>query len=411
MKILLSAYACDPNNGSEPGVGWNWVKQFARFHDVWVITRANNRTAISDALEKEPMPNVHWIYYDLPQWITRWKKGFYGIQIYYFLWQIGIYFVGQNLIQKIPFDAIQHITFGKYWTPSFIGLLSSKFIWGPVGGGESMPPIMGKTLSLRGKFYEIIRNSVRFLNHLNPVSRYIAKKSLLAIATTEQTAMQLKKLGANKVIIHPQCGITTKELNYFSTYASSPETPFRLISVGRLIHWKGFHLGLQAFADFQNDFPNSEYWLINDGVEAKHLSKLSVSLGIQNKVFFLGKLPTLDDVYRKISQSHVLVHPALHEAFGNVCLEAMAIGKPVICLDLGGPALQVTEDTGFKISVISPDQVIKDMAFAMSCLAENSELRQQMGDNAVKRANEYFNWDIKGQQMQKIYNDLGIRTK
>ena len=49
MKIILSAYGCNPNSRSEFGVGWNWVKQFARFHEVWVITRANNKTTISDA--------------------------------------------------------------------------------------------------------------------------------------------------------------------------------------------------------------------------------------------------------------------------------------------------------------------------------------------------------------------------
>ncbi|MGB8801257.1 MAG: hypothetical protein WCC97_11250, partial [Candidatus Acidiferrales bacterium] len=62
LKILLSAYACEPDKGSEPGVGWNHVKQAARFHDVWVLTRSNNRASIERALATEPMPNVHWIY-------------------------------------------------------------------------------------------------------------------------------------------------------------------------------------------------------------------------------------------------------------------------------------------------------------------------------------------------------------
>ena len=59
MKVLLSAYACEPNKGSEPGTGWNWLKQIARFNEIWVITRANNRESIESALENEPMPNVH----------------------------------------------------------------------------------------------------------------------------------------------------------------------------------------------------------------------------------------------------------------------------------------------------------------------------------------------------------------
>jgi len=52
MKVLVSAYACEPHKGSEPGVGWNWVKQIARFHEVWVITRANNKEKIEEELNR-----------------------------------------------------------------------------------------------------------------------------------------------------------------------------------------------------------------------------------------------------------------------------------------------------------------------------------------------------------------------
>ena len=56
LKVLASAYACEPEKGSEPGAGWNWVKQIARFHEVWVITRANNRLSIDQALSKSRCP-------------------------------------------------------------------------------------------------------------------------------------------------------------------------------------------------------------------------------------------------------------------------------------------------------------------------------------------------------------------
>ena len=58
LKILISAYACEPDKGSEPGVGWNWAKQISRFHEVWVITRKNNRPSI----EKELEENIYQTY-------------------------------------------------------------------------------------------------------------------------------------------------------------------------------------------------------------------------------------------------------------------------------------------------------------------------------------------------------------
>jgi hypothetical protein len=96
MKVLLSAYACEPGKGSEPGVGWSWVRQIARFAEVWVITRANNRGTIEKALREEPLPNVHWVYFDLPRWARFWKKGQRGVHLYYYLWQVGIYFLARQ---------------------------------------------------------------------------------------------------------------------------------------------------------------------------------------------------------------------------------------------------------------------------------------------------------------------------
>ena len=56
-------------------------------------------------------------------------------------------------------------------------------------------------------------------------------------------------------------------------------------------------------------------------------------------------------------------------------MEAMAAGRPVICLDLGGPALQVTEATGIKIPAISPEQVISDIAIALERIATDAPRR------------------------------------
>ena len=93
MKLLISAYACEPGLGSEPGVGWNCVRQAARFHEVWVLTRKNNREPIENALKTVPLENVHFAYFDLPRWARFWKRGTRGLHLYYYLWQIGAYLV------------------------------------------------------------------------------------------------------------------------------------------------------------------------------------------------------------------------------------------------------------------------------------------------------------------------------
>ena len=59
---------------------------------------------------------------------------------------------------------------------------------------------------------------------------------------------------------------------------------------------------------------------------------------------------------------HVLVHPSLHDSSPFVCIEAMGAGRPVICLDLGGPAAQVTAETGFKVRASTPRDTVSALA-------------------------------------------------
>jgi len=59
LRILLSAYACEPDRGSEAALDWNWAKQAARHHNVWGISRSSNRRSIQAQLTVDPrMANV-----------------------------------------------------------------------------------------------------------------------------------------------------------------------------------------------------------------------------------------------------------------------------------------------------------------------------------------------------------------
>jgi glycosyltransferase involved in cell wall biosynthesis len=405
MKILISAYHCEPGKGSEHSVGWSWVLQLAKFHDVFVITETGWRNAIEKSLAQNPISRLKFVYLDLPPWALFWEKGRLGFEAHHYLWQLLAYFVGRRMHKKIGFDLVHHITFGRYWTPSFLSLLPLPFIWGPVGGGESSPASFWPLFSLRGRIFELLRDFARNLGEWDPFVRATARRSAVAVATTEQTAVRLKMLGARQVVVHPQFGMTPDERRFFGSLGKPRQKPFRFISMGRLLPWKGFHLGLLAFARLHQSHPDAEYWIVNDGIEMGHLKELARKLGVEQKVTFWGKLPTLHDVHARLAECDVLVHPALHEAFGNVCLEALASGRPVLCLDLGGPALQVQEGTGIKVTASSPEETVAELAAAMIKLASDPDLCVRMGRAAQRSVEERFDWDRKGKFMAKVYDD------
>jgi glycosyltransferase involved in cell wall biosynthesis len=405
MKVLISAYACEPGRGTELGVGWNTVREVARYHEVWVLTRPDDgREAIEAELARNPIPNLHFVYFTLPIWGSGWKWGQGAFQIHYYLWQIQAYFVARKLHQAIGFDLAHHVTFVKYSTPSFLCLLPIPFIFGPVGGGETAPQPFYRDFSWKAKIYELLRDLTRWLGEIDPFTQLTVRRSALVWATTADTAKRLEAMGGKNVKVLSQVGLLPEEVEQLSQFSVTDPVPLRFISVGRFLHWKGFHLGLRAFAQ-ANLPPEAEYWLVGKGPEAATLRALASDLGIISQVQFLNEMPRAD-LMHKLGTCLALVHPSLHDSGAFVCLEAMAAGRPVICLDLGGPAVQVTETTGFKVPAENPEQAIAGMAAAMQRLATEPELRSRLGASGRQRVNEWFNWETKGQALVGVYETM-----
>ncbi|WP_341531255.1 glycosyltransferase [Nostoc sp. UHCC 0302] len=412
MKVLISAYACEPNLGSEPGVGWNVIREVSKYHHVWVLTSNCHREGIETELARNPLPNIQFVYLDPLGWVLDWskegKQTQWAVHFHYYLWQIWGYFVSRSLHEQICFDTLHHVTYVRYSSPSFLSLLPVPFIWGPVGGGESAPKEFWKDFSQRAKAYETARHLLRSIGELDPFVHITAKKSVVVRATTDDTAKRLYKLGANYVQITSESGLSEAEINRLAQCKVPDSSSLRFISMGRLLHWKGFHLGLRAFA--QADLPDAEYWILGDGPEKEKLHSLIQDLGITQRVTFWGRLPR-EDTLSKLAESHVLVHPSLHDSGGWVCMEAMAAARPVICLDLGGPSFQITQETGIKIPAHTPEQAVQELAKAMRLLGRDPELRLRMGQAGQKRVKEGFSWESKGQELAKLYEEISIQDK
>jgi glycosyltransferase involved in cell wall biosynthesis len=404
LNILISAYSCQPHQGSEPGVGWHLVQEIAKYHRVWVLTRSQNQAAIEAELAQHPVANLTVVYCDPP---TGWRRLPPARVPHYYGWQVGAYFTAQTLLQTVAIDLIHHVTYVRYSTPSFLALLPVPFVWGPVGGGEMAPAPFWVDFGPRGRGYEVLRSLVHRLGELDPFTRLTARRSCIVQATTPDTAQRLQAMGATAVQVAAAIGLSAQELNRLTAVGDRPlptPAPLRAISVARLLHWKGLHLGLRAFA--QAAIPDdSEYWIVGEGPELANLRALTADLGLGDRVKFLGNLPR-DRVLDCLTQAQVLIHPSLHESGGFVCLEAMAAGLPVLCLDLGGPSLQVTDETGFKIPAHHPDQAVQGLATALATLSTDPALGQRLGAAGRERVQQHFSWEAKGQALSDQYTKL-----
>ena len=406
MKGLVFAYACEPGKGSEPEVGWQWVRQIARFHETWVITRVNNRLLIEECLKSDPNPNLHFVYVDLPVWARFWKKGSRGVHLYYQIWQIISGLKGRKLHSVIGFDIVQHVTFVNDWIGSGASLVHTPLIWGPIGSHPFVQikykDFIGIQEYILGLFRILLRISAKYRD---PLYRRCAFKSKRILVANRECITRLPELARNKAQVWAQNSATSQDL-------SSPrkhDFPLKIVTVGRLVGFKGFRLTLKAFAAHLKACPESTLTLFGEGKQRSDLEELCEDLGIQQNVTFAGQVPR-SQVLTSMETSHAFLFPSF-EGAGMVVIEAMAKGLPVVCLDFGGPGEYVTEECGIKVPLTEPEAVIQGLADALSRLASDAALYERLSAGAIERVREHYLCDRVGERLNGLYQEVYKEAK
>ncbi|MEW6675512.1 MAG: glycosyltransferase [Nitrospirota bacterium] len=412
LKVLVCAYAClgDPDrrfgDGGEGVLGWNVVKQLGRFHELWVLNSTQNRAGIEAALQNEPLSNVRFHYFDLPRWLRLLQRFPVGIQFYAYLWQIKAYFAAYSLHQQFHFDVFHHVTYANDWMASFIGaLLPIPYIRGPGGGAHCTPKAFLREYSLRGRSWERLRAAGQWLFRHDPFFILSQRRARAILVCNREALEAIPRKWQHKAYLFPVNGVSARDLALLASVGiPRNDNKFRVLSAGKLLRLKGFTLAIQAFKGFAERCPEAEFIIIGDGPELLRLKALVERLGLQPQVQFEGWLPR-EELLIRMQSCDVFLFPSLRDGGGAVVVEAMASGKPVVCLDIGGPGLHVVEECGIKVTPRSPEQAVADMTRALERLYTGKELRLQMGKEARARAEQVYHWDRLGERLLKIYQE------
>jgi glycosyltransferase involved in cell wall biosynthesis/thymidylate kinase len=407
-KVLVSAYACEPGRGSEPGVGWRMCEAISRECDAWIITRKNNKGPIEREMRKTPHPNMHFSYVDLPPWARFWKKGERGVRVYYYLWQFAAWWEAQKLIRTVKFDVAQHVTFVNDYMGTFLALLPIPFVWGPIGSPGKRPGQVWnsffKLIFERREYY--LKNCIRALDPLLWLSA-IRAKVVVGVNNDICTRFPLNFIAADKYVSHTAIGVENALIDVTSRHIN-PENEFRVISVGRLIRIKNVEISIRAFALLSQYLPTARFTVVGDGRLKPYLEQLVKHLNIEEKVEFVG-LISRAEVMVRMSQSDVFLFPS-YEAEGMVVLEALAQGLPVVCLNYGGPGKMVTPACGFAVEVDAQDRMIEKLGNALSLLASDRNLWREMSDAARRHIEQNYLWENRHLTIRKWYSKAGVEV-
>jgi glycosyltransferase involved in cell wall biosynthesis len=400
MKLLISAYACAPNRGSDHAVGWNWATEAHKLgHEIWVFVSPAHRESIKRACDEiRDLRGIHWVFPEVKGWSLKQGVEPKWERTYNLLWQRAALRHARDLHRQVGFDVVHHLTWAGIRAPTFLGALTAPLIIGPVGGGETSPPSLRDGIGLKGRVLEKIRDLSNSTITMNPLVRGgLTRASVIFVSTTD-TQNLFRGALRDKTVVFTQLGLP----NFPSgRLQRSPSGSARFLYAGRLLYWKGVHIAIRAFAEIVKQIPDARFTIVGSGPERSRLEEDVKQNNLVGSVDFIPQIPqtTLFELYRN---HDLFLFPSLHDSGGFVVLEALSHGMPVVCLDLGGPKDMVTPNSGVVVKNNGQNtaQVAAAMAREISRLLASTDKLTVLSAGAVSRAQDF----ILAQRIEGFYN-------
>ncbi|HFC53574.1 MAG TPA: glycosyltransferase [Gammaproteobacteria bacterium] len=402
-KVLISAYACQPDRGSEPGMGWNWVIRLAQHHRVWLITESGFVPFIEKYLRENPDLRVDLHITGVPrkrygEWL--WSHLYY---LSYRSWQWQAYKKALALQDKVGFDLVHQLNMIGYREPGYLWKLPVPFVWGPVGGHAQMPWRYLYFLGLKGGWYYGLRNILNWIQMRvdRRVRRAMSKADRIISATHEDQDAIRRNYGRSSVLINEQ-GISGKSRVRLNNIYNRGSV-LRVAWCGLFLERKALPIGLYAIRQASRRVA-LEFHIIGSGRCANAWKKLARKIGVDEMCVWHGEQPHREamDI---MSGCDVLMFTSLQEGTPAVVTEAIELGLPVICHDKCGFGTIVDSTCGIKVQVRSPANSIRGFAEALISLEQNPGLLEELKKGAYRKATEE-SWEKRVAAMLNIYEDV-----
>ncbi len=404
-KVIVSAYACIPDRGSEEGNGWYYSSLISKEgYRVWCLTRDVGKAEIEQKLQQFPHPNLTFVYVTVPRWVDQaYYRGLLGMYFHYLYWQWATLRVAQKLNREQQFDLVHHVSYTSLQLGSFLYKLKLPFIYGPVGGGQEAPEIMRhyfKDYWIKEKMRSWVSS---LMLRFNPGCYQSVRHADYILAWNEDTRLMVNSLGREKFVEKEFGGVGEGFIP--SKPIFRPAHPgLELVWVGRLMPRKALELSLHGLSKVEARLP-IHLTVVGDGEMGQYVPEYIAKYKLENRVTWVGKVD-YEQVKEYYKKADVFLFTSLRDTGPAQLMEAMAYSLPVVTLNLHGQAELVDDSTGIRVPITDPETVASDLAKAITWMYVNEDKRIAMGLNAFHFAQKQ-NWESKVSHIvQKYYNSV-----
>lgn len=403
MNILISAYACCPNHGSEEGMVWRVASTLASNNEVYVITDDESKSEIEAEINKLNLNHLHFFYNPVPPKVREMcnNQGDWRFYYYYRLWQKKTLQVAKDVIKNHRIDVVHQLGMITFREPGYLLELGKPFVWGPIGGMNTAPVRYLKGLSTKHKIKYHIKNCItKFQYRFIPRIVKTINNADILIAANSSSYKVLTNIYKKEVFKINETGcdyeiINVNKLNHNNS--------LDILWVGRFLPTKLLGFSLEVIKGISN-LPNVHFHVIGaafDDDETLKYKEYAKALGIDSICNWHGWV-SHDEVQKLMLKSDFMFFPSVVEGTPHVVLEAVANNLPVVCFDACGQADIIDETIGIKIPLSDYNQSMHEFESIIKDLYYDRKKLQTLSDNCNSRK-KALSWDVKIKQYNELY--------
>ena len=409
LKILINAYACSPNMGSEPGMAWNWVSNLAKYCEVHIITEGEFQNKIETVVPKlEQEENMHFYYNPVSDEIRKmcWNQGDWRFYKYYKEWPWKTYLMAKDICSKQHIDVLHQLNMIGFREPGYLWKLSQEngvpFVWGPIGGLKQFPVAYLKGAGLKMQLFNRLKNilNVWQLKHDRRVNDAFVTAKLL-VSSIPDSYRAIKKYKGLESIVIPETGCFEADDVSLERFDNSK---FHVMWVGKFDFRKQLPLALKVISISGNPEIVLDVYGTGSDDQISYAKGLADELGISNDVVWHGNQSNAV-VMDAMRNAQLFFFTSVSEDTSTVVLEAVSNRLPVLCFNACGMAAVIDEKVGRKIPLTNPEQSATDFAKILNELEGNRDELKRMSENCKQRQKE-LSWEEKAKTMVKWYEKV-----
>lgn len=404
-KILISAYACSPFHGSEPGMGWNFILELSKYHELHVIVEQRKwRKYIEEYLIQHPKLNKKIKFYFIEKKRNKFLRKIWPPSYYWFYkaWQKKAYKKALLIINENKIDLIHQLNMVGFREPGFLWKINKPFVWGPIGGLENSPWSFLPSLGIKGFVYYSFRNLINIFqrNFLIRPRLIVSRKNVSIISATPGNQRLIQKIWKKKSTVICEVG-QEKIIPKISISKRKKNEPIKLVWSGKHIAGKNLFFLFQVCKKLKIPY---ELHILGDGPLFNKSKKLASNLNIEKNCKWYGWL-SKQKANKVMKSGHVFCISSIKDLTSTVLLESISFGLPIIALDHCGFNFVVDKSCGVLVSTKDIKKAIDKFAHAITFMFENETYRYSLSLGSLSRS-KVFSWNSKVNKLNSIYNNL-----